>query len=282
MKKLFTFVSLCAFFLTGCAQMQQPQAPQAETEESTTSLTILSPDGEEISTAENGKRILSRDVAYWNGNEQVKGYLAMPQDAENLPAVILIHEWWGLNDNMRDMAKQFAGQGYVALAVDLYEGQATTDSAVAQQLAGAVRNNLDAATKNLNAAVEYLKKSPNVDEARLASVGWCFGGGWAYQMAKNDMGVKATVMYYGQFSPEDDLSHMKASIIGHFGEKDTGIKVDNVREFQATLKTLAGNHEVYIYPNAGHGFANPDNPNYNQEAADTAWQRTTEFLQKYL
>ncbi len=231
---------------------------------------------------ENGKAVVSREAAYWNGNEQVKGYLAMPQDAENLPAVILIHEWWGLNDNMRDMAKEFAAQGYVALAVDLYDGQATKDSAVAQQLAGGVRNNMDTAFKNLSAAVEYLKKTPGVDETRLASVGWCFGGGWAYQMAKNDMGVKATVMYYGQFSPEDDLSHMKASIIGHFGEKDTGIKVDNVREFQATLKTLSGNHEVYIYPNAGHGFANPDNPNYNQEAADTAWQRTMEFLTKYL
>lgn len=282
MKKFFTYLSLCALLLTGCAQTQQFQPAEPETEEISASLKILSPSGEELSTMENGRAVVSREVAYWDGNEQVKGYLAMPQDAENLPAVILIHEWWGLNDNMRDMAKEFAGQGYVALAVDLYNGQATADSAVAQQLAGNVRSNMDTALKNLTAAVEYLKKTPGVDETRLASVGWCFGGGWAYQMARNDMGVKATVMYYGQFSPEDDLSHMKASIIGHFGEKDTGIKVDNVREFQATLKTLSGNHEVYIYPNAGHGFANPDNPNYNKEAADTAWQRTMEFLTKYL
>jgi carboxymethylenebutenolidase len=95
------------------------------------------------------------------------------------------------------------------------------------------------------------------------------------------MGVKATVMYYGQFG-HDDLSHMKATIIGHFGEKDTNIKVDNVKEFQAALKTQNGNNEVYIYPNAGHGFANPSGANYNEEAADLAWQRTMDFLQKNL
>ena len=101
-------------------------------------------------------------------------------------------------------------------------------------------------------------------------------------MAKNDLGVKASVIYYGRFNPKDDLSKMRATIIGHFGEKDRGIKVDNVRAFQAKLKTLKGDHEIFIYPNAGHAFANAGGKRYNKEAADAAWKRTTEFLKQQL
>jgi len=101
-------------------------------------------------------------------------------------------------------------------------------------------------------------------------------------MAKNDLGVKATVIYYGYFNPKDDLSRMRATIIGHFGEEDRSIKVNDVREFQARLKTLNGDHEIYIYPNAGHGFAKSGRKRYNKEAAEDAWERTTAFLKKYL
>jgi carboxymethylenebutenolidase len=206
------------------------------------------------------------------------GYLALPEGAGPHPAVILIHEWWGLNDNMRWYAEQFAKQGYAALAVDLYNGQSTQDPAVAQQLAGEVRNDLDAAFENLRGAVNYLRARPEVDAARLASVGWCFGGGWSYQMAKNNLGVKATVMYYGQFAPEDDLSRMKAHIIGHFGENDASIPVNDVKAFRAKLQTLSGENQVFIYPNEGHGFARE----LTTDSARTAWQRTLEFLKEQL
>jgi carboxymethylenebutenolidase len=98
-------------------------------------------------------------------------------------------------------------------------------------------------------------------------------------MAKNNLGVKASVMYYGQFNPKDDLSQMRAHILGHFGEQDRAISVDDARSFQATLKTLAGDHEVFIYPNAGHGFANAGDSDYVPEAAELAWQRTISFLE---
>jgi carboxymethylenebutenolidase len=222
-------------------------------------------------------------VSYANvDGKEVFGYLALPDGPGPHPAVVLIHEWWGLNDNIRENARRFAEQGYVALAVDLYEGAATTDQTEAGRLAGAVRGNTDRAMDNLSQAVRYLRNRAEVDDERLASVGWCFGGGWSYEMAKNDLGMDATVMYYGQFNADDDLEEMKSHIIGHFGEEDTSIKVDDVREFQATLQTQSGEHEVYIYPNAGHGFANEDNPNYNAEAADMAWQRTVAFLTKYV
>lgn len=227
--------------------------------------------------------VLTEQVAYYTKDGKlVYGFMARPATAGQFPGLVMIHEWWGLNENMKDLAKQYAGQGYVALAVDLYEGQAAATAAEAQTLATAVRNNTDGAMLNLGAAVNYMKSRPYVAAARIASVGWCFGGGWAYEMAKNNMGVKATVMYYGRFSPADDLSMMKSHIIGHFGANDISIKVDDVKQFQATLGKLSNEHEIYIYPNAGHGFANTVNAGYDEQSAQEAWERTLAFLKKEL
>ncbi len=238
-----------------------------------------------IGTAFHISTLAAGEVVYGKaGSRDLKGYLAVPDGTQRAPAIILIHEWWGLNDDIRSKADQFAKEGYVALAVDLYGGRSTTRPSEARRLAGEVRQNMDKAFDNLKAAVAFLKAHPRVDSERLASIGWCFGGGWSYQMAKNNLGVKASVIYYGFFNPRDDLSKMRAEILGHFAEKDRAIRVDNVREFQAKLKTLGGHHEIYIYPNTTHGFASRpgENPNYVEEAAKQAWERTLAFLKKYL
>jgi carboxymethylenebutenolidase len=226
--------------------------------------------------------IVTETVAYTPEGD-IKGYLARPADKKPHPALILIHEWWGLNDNIRENARKFAQQGYVALAVDLYKGQMATTPEEAMKLAGSVRENMDAALANLKAAVAYLRKqSDTVISERMASVGWCFGGGWSYQMAKNNLGVKGSVIYYGRFNPKDDLSKMRATILGHFAENDRMIRIDTVKELQVKLKTLSGDHELYIYPNTGHGFANPEGQAYDRDAAELAWERTLTFLKKYL
>ncbi|GAB4174872.1 MAG: dienelactone hydrolase family protein [Calditrichia bacterium] len=216
--------------------------------------------------------------------DSVYGYLTYPEKENKLPAIILIHEWWGLNDDIKAKADMFAREGYVALAVDLYHGRHTTDPAIARKLATSVRNNMEAAFQNLNAAISFLKKTGKIDPDRIGSIGWCFGGGWSYQMAKNNLGTKVSVIYYGFFNPEDDLSKMRADILGHFAEKDRAIKIDDVIQFQAKLKTLSGDHEIYIYPNTTHGFASRpnSNPNYNKKAAEAAWARTLKFLKKHL
>ena len=219
-----------------------------------------------------------REVEYMDG---VSGYLALPEN-KNAPVLILIHEWWGLNEDIRAKAREFAAAGYAALAVDLYGGKSAAAPDEARKLAGAVRKNPEAAFANLRAAAQYLRALPEADGARLGSVGWCFGGGWSYQIAKNGLGAKASVIYYGRFNPADDLSKMRAAIIGHFGEKDAAIKLDDVRQFQANLKTHSGAHEVFIYPNAGHGFANPDNSSHDAAAAKAAFERTLNFLEKHL
>lgn len=219
--------------------------------------------------------------------QSLKGFLVKPTGeapSTGRRAMILIHEWWGLNDDIRNKAAEFAAQGYVALAVDLYGGQSTEKPDEAGRLAGQVRANLDGAFANLKAAVDYLKAMPDVDDSRMAAIGWCFGGGWAYQMAKNNLGVRASVIYYGQFNPKDDLEMMRASILGHFAEQDRSIRVDDVAEFEATLKTLNGDHEIYMYPNTTHGFASRPgaNPNYDEEAARLAHERTLAFLDRAL
>lgn len=214
---------------------------------------------------------------------ETKGYLAIPDGpTKNYPAVILIHEWWGLNEDIKTKARAFAKEGYVALAVDLYGVEAVTTPEEARKLAGKVRDNMEPAFDNLKGAITFLRSHSKVDKNRLASVGWCFGGGWSYQIAKNNLGTKASVIYYGRFNPADDLQKMRANILGHFAEKDRGIKVDNVKEFQAKLNTLSGEHEIYIYPNTGHGFANPDNSIYDKKASELAGKRTLDFLKKSL
>lgn len=268
----FTLVlGLCMACAPAGSNHSQPSASANTAASASATGSSLSPQADFETTGE--------DVKYHPQKQGFSGYLAQPKTPGKYPALVLIHEWWGLNKNIREFADHFAQKGYVALAVDLYEGQSTDKPEEARNLAAAVRNNLAAASDNLTQGVNFLKAQSMVNSERVASVGWCFGGGWSYEMAKNNMGVKASVMYYGSFNDHDDLSQMKAHILGHFGEKDTSIKLDDVRQFQATLKTLSGSHEIYIYPNAGHGFANSDNPAaYNKEAADLAWERTLSFL----
>lgn len=226
--------------------------------------------------------IVTEDVVYYKDGKDFTGYLARPDDSQKHPGLILIHEWWGLNEHIRGNARKFARLGYVALAVDLYEGRSTTSRKEAKNLATSVRKNLSGAFENLKSAVSYIKRHSNVNPERVASIGWCFGGGWSYQIAKNNLGVKASIIYYGRFNPADDLSRMRAVILGHFGANDRAIRVDTVYEFQAKLKTLGGDHEIYIYENAGHAFANETGSRYNKEAAGLAWKRTVDFLKRNL
>jgi carboxymethylenebutenolidase len=225
---------------------------------------------------------------YYADNEDVEGYVSVPDDASSTnkkPGIILVHEWWGLNEDIKQMADDYADEGYVALAVDMYGQPPTSSSTIAQQRSQRVRENMDEAMNNLSAGVAYLESRSDVDNARLATVGWCFGGGWAYQMAVNDIGVDASVMYYGQFNPEDDFENMRASILGHFGEEDSVVDVSNAREFKAELEQADQSNAVYIYPNVGHSFANyqgGDNLDYDPEAAETAWNRTLDFLSQQL
>lgn len=270
-------LSTSILFSAGCAT--RVNAPDE------TSLEHISTEQSDIRPADGvipGQIITESSVVYYPAAENTFGYIARPEGDGPFPALVLVHEWWGLNENIQEFADKFAKEGYVALTVDMYAGKLATTPQEAMQYSAVVRENIEPAFANLNAAVAYLKSQPYVDTDRVGSVGWCFGGGWAYQMAKNDLGVNASIMYYGQFEPAADFMHMKASILGHFGEDDTMIPVDDVETFRANLATASGDHAVYIYPNAGHAFSNEESAAYNKEAAELSWTRTLSFLEEEL
>ena len=217
-----------------------------------------------------------------SGDELVYGYFAAPADvAEPLPALIVIHEWWGLNDNVRAMADRLAGEGYMVLAVDLYGGKTADTPGAARALMLEVVEEPDTAKANIRAAYEFLEVA---GAPRIGSLGWCFGGGWslaAAQMFPDDL--DASVIYYGQVTgDEEKLRPINAPILGLFAADDTGIKVESVEAFRGALERLRKEHEVHIYPGVGHAFANPTGKNYSAAAATDAWAKTLEFLERHL
>ena len=216
------------------------------------------------------------------GEELVYGYFAAPADVfEPLPAVILIHEWWGLNDNVRAMADRLAGEGYMVLAVDLYHGSTAETPEGARQLMLDVVEDPDTAKANIEDAYRFLETA---GAPRIASLGWCFGGGWsltAAQLLPDEL--DASVIYYGQVTADEDkLRPISAPILGLFAGDDTGITVESVEAFREALGRLRKEHEIHIYPGVGHAFANPTGRNYDAEAAGDAWARTLDFLARYL
>ena len=207
------------------------------------------------------------------------------QQQQKLPAVIMIHEWWGLNDNIKDMADELASEGYVVLAADLYNGEVATTPDKAMQLVGTVRENPEQAISNLQSAVQYLASLPNVNSSRIASLGWCFGGGQSLQLALNSEQnpLAATVIYYGNLvNDTNELSKIKWPVLGIFGDQDQSIPVESVNVFEQALNETGITNEIYIYPGVGHAFANPSGDNYAPAETVDAWEKTLAFLKKYV
>jgi len=217
-----------------------------------------------------------------SGDELVYGYFAVPADvAEPLPALIVIHEWWGLNDNVRAMVDRLAGEGYMVLAVDLYGGKTADTPGAARELMLQVVEEPETAKANIRAAYQFLEVA---GAPRIGSLGWGFGGGWsltAAQMFPDDL--DASVIYYGQVTSDDEkLRPINAPILGLFAANDAGIKVESVEAFREALERLQKEHEVHIYPDVGHAFANPTGNNYSADAATDAWAKTLDFLERHL
>ena len=216
-------------------------------------------------------------------DELVYGYFVFPEDMfEPLPAIIVIHEWWGLNDNVRRMADRLAGEGYIVLAVDLYGGATADDPATARQLMTAVVEDPQPAADNLQAAFEFLRETAGAP--RIASLGWCFGGGWSLNAALQfGDELDAAVVYYGSVTDDEErLRALQAPLLGLFAEDDNGIPVASVHAFRDALERLRKDYIVQIYPGVGHAFANPTGQRYDAAAAEDAWRRTRDFLSLHL
>jgi carboxymethylenebutenolidase len=231
--------------------------------------------------------VQTKDITLKSGDEEIKAFLAVPEGKGPFPAVVVIQEWWGLNDWIKDNAKRLAEKGYVALAPDLYRGKVTDDAKVAKQLLTGLPQ--DRAVRDLKAAAGTLAKMDNVDKTKIGSIGWCMGGALSLQLALNDPDIKACVICYGRVVTDaDKLKPLHAAVLGVFGEKDMGIPPKDVNAFEKALKEAGKQADkITIFKDAGHGFMrakNGDNANpvYNADAAKQAWQDIDQFFAKRL
>jgi carboxymethylenebutenolidase len=236
-----------------------------------------------ISNTTEGLQI-KRDVNYFDSSS---GYLVYPlaTTGKKLPAVIMIHENKGLNDYIRSMANTLAREGYVVLAVDLFKGQVAQTSQQAQQLTSSARSNPASTISNLQAAVKYVSSLALVDSSKIASIGWCFGGGQSLQLAlhSEQHPLVATVLYYGTplVTDKQQLSKIKWPVLGIFGDKDQANPLPMIDSFKAALDADGITNQIQIYKGLGHAFANPSGANYAPNETVDAWQKTLEFLKRY-
>jgi carboxymethylenebutenolidase len=287
MKLAWILVIVSSTFLPAVTLNQE--GVYAQDSPNVTNATVLSGDD-----ANSQSGLQNQSINYFDGSS---GYLVyadttnatstsgQQQQQQKLPAVVMIHEWWGLNDNIKDMADELASEGYVVLAADLYNGEVATTPDKAMQLVGTVRENPEQAISNLQSAVQYLASLPNVNSSRIASLGWCFGGGQSLQLALNSEQnpLAATVIYYGNLvNDTNELSKINWPVLGIFGDQDQSIPVESVNAFEQALNETGITNEIYIYPGVGHAFANPSGDNYAPAETVDAWEKTLAFLKKYV
>lgn len=209
-----------------------------------------------------------------------KAYLSLPDVDPPVPGIVVIHEWWGLNENIKHWSDRLAADGYAALAVDLYEGRVADNRDSAMVYMKSVTD--ERAHEILQAAHEFLADDPRIAAPARACIGWCFGGGWSLQHAINTPDLDAAVIYYGQLETDPEvLSGINAHICGIFGNQDRGIPPEQVDAFVESLEAVGVPHSIFRY-DAEHAFANPSSGRYNEEAAGEAWNEVRTFLKNHL
>jgi carboxymethylenebutenolidase len=223
-----------------------------------------------------------REITFPSGPETGHGLLYEPAGPGPHPGLVVIHEWWGLNDWIKEQAQRFAHEGYVVVAVDLYRGQVATDADTAHQLSRGLPQ--DRGVRDLTSAAAFLASQKDVDPHRIGAIGWCMGGGYAVQLAVADPDLKAVSINYGSL-PTDSaaLGKIHAAVLGNFGGQDRGITPDDVHAFEAAMRSLGKGVDVKIYPDAGLAFENPNNKGgYRSGDAEDAQARSSHFLAEHL
>jgi len=229
------------------------------------------------------KNVDSSTVEYMNGDIKLTGYLSKPQKKGKYPAIVVIHENRGLNDHTRDVARRFAAEGYVALAVDALSRKGGTASMDTPEKVREAFSAIPLADvmKDLNAGLAYLNTHPNVKKDRLASIGFCWGGARSFLLSTEENKLRAAVVFYGTAPTEEQLAKVHCPVLGIYGETDERI-TSKVPEVDAAMKKLKKSYEYKIYKGAAHAFFNDTGQRYNAEAAKDAWTQTLAFLKKNL
>jgi carboxymethylenebutenolidase len=221
-------------------------------------------------------------VHYLPGDTLTRGYLAVPTSTGPHPALILIHEWNGLVDRVRQVADEFAARGYVVLAADLYDSRTGNSPEENRQLMGEVRSHPERTIANLDAAQKFLRARQDVT-GKIGVMGWCFGGGIALSYALGGAQHDATAIFYGSLVTDPaELVRIHHPIYGTFAGQDRGIPPDQVRRFAAVLDSLGIKNDIHIYDPVNHGFwlwVDRD-PATNRAPAEDAWRRLIRYLQE--
>lgn len=282
MSLVFVAVVLSSLLLYGCGSDQTGDAVRSQTEAAGTG-----PNGNnrgDIRVDAQEREIIAENMPYAEvGDELVYGYFVAPADMfEPLPAVIMIHEWWGLDENVRAKADRLAAAGYIVFAIDLFGGETATTPSGARALMLSVVEDPDSASEKLRSAYQFVSETAGAPA--VATMGWRFGGTWALNTAlllPGDIG--AVVIYYAQVTTDEaKLSLISAPVLGLFAGDDASVNRDSVAAFRSALQRLQKDFDIHIYDGVRQGFANEDATNYDREAADDAWQRTLQFLQRHL
>ncbi|MCS7229042.1 MAG: dienelactone hydrolase family protein [Candidatus Kryptonium sp.] len=233
-------------------------------------------------TQEKKLNVETRMVKFKSGDEEVSAFLAVPKIKGKFPAIILIHEWWGLTDWEKENATRFASQGYVAIAVDLYRGKLAKTPEEARSYMQSL--SLNTVIRDIKSTLEYLKSRNDVIPDKVGIIGWCMGGGFALRSLIEIPDLAAGVICYGRLvEDEQQLEKINAPILGIFAEKDRGIPTDAVKNFEEKMKKLGKKIEVKIYPDVNHAFMNPNNKNnYDEISTKNAWDLIDKFFKKNL
>lgn len=228
--------------------------------------------------------LISSMVEYNTSDRALSGFLCRPKEAEALPALLLIQEWWGLNDHIKEVAQRLAKEHYVVFAPDLYSrlgNVVTKNAAEAAKLSEALP--LEQVLSDLMGAVRYLKGLPHVNARKVGVIGFCVGGSYALSLACRTEEVRCVAPFYGEIPPDAELEKLSAPILYFYGEEDGWIRKEEVQRLRETLKKHKKAAEIKTYPGTPHAFFNDTRREvYHPEAAKDAWKRSLQFFKKYL
>lgn len=219
-------------------------------------------------------------TSFQSGSHQLEGYLARPEGDGPFPGVVVIHEAYGLNENMKDIARRFADQGYAALAVDLFAGRNQVICMV-QLIGGLLLRSLNnRGVDELKTALTFLSTQLGVDDTRLGAVGYCMGGSYAIAWACTDDRLKAIAPYYaGNPRPLEAVARL-CPVVGSYPDKDFTTKQG--QKLDVELERYDVPHDIKIYPGAKHSFFNDTGGNYNEAAAQDSWRRVLAFFSEHI
>lgn len=269
-------IAAANLLLTACNTNPNPTAPPVIEQAQPTQAPAAAP-----TVAANQANLTTEMVDYKDPDgETLMGYLARPQGDQPKPAIVIIQEWWGLNDHIKDVARRFAGEGFVALAPDLYHGVVTTEPDEARKLV--MKLDMAEAVKEIQRGIAFLHEQKYVAGPKVGIVGFCMGGGLALRTDLVEDSLGAAVAFYGQPLSPEEAAKVKAPILGLYGAKDQGIPADAIKTMETGLKNAGIESEFHIYDGAGHAFFNDTQPSYNADAAKDAWPRALDWFRKHL